>query len=131
MKRHQIIRLPSAVALYLSICAIAFVGGCSGTADRPRDPAVVVPAAKTLPQGAQAAAEFDSEGLVEGAGASFFVPLTDPAFVSAGEATFLGATDIVLGVSDRGEHRAYPVRQISFHHIINDEIRGQPYLITY
>lgn len=131
MKRHSISQLPSAAALSLSICAIAFVGGCSGTADRPRDPAMVVPAVEALPQRAQAAGEFDSEGLVEGAAASFFVPLTDPAFVFAGEATFLRATDIVLGVSDRGEHRAYPVRQISFHHIVNDEIRGQPYLITY
>ena len=66
MKRHSISRLPSAAALFLSICAIAFVGGCSGTADRPRDPAMVVPAVEALPQRAQAAGEFDSEGLVEG-----------------------------------------------------------------
>jgi len=74
---------------------------------------------------------FDPGRIVAGAGASNFVPLTNPAFVTADNAGFLDSSDIVLGISVGDEHRAYPVRQVAYHHIVNDEIRGSPYLITY
>ncbi len=79
----------------------------------------------------QVALEFDADKLIAGPGVGTFIPLTDPEFVTAGEATFLDDTDIVLGLSHREEHRAYPLRQIAFHHIVNDAVGGTPYLITY
>ena len=30
-----------------------------------------------------------------------------------------------------GEARAYPISQIEYHHIVNDTIAGEPYLVTY
>ncbi len=66
-----------------------------------------------------------------GPGVGTFTPLTDPAFVRGIDATFVAGNDIVLGLSHAGQHRAYPVRQIAFHHIVNDSVEGVPFVITY
>ena len=60
-----------------------------------------------------------------------FVPLDDPAFVSAAEASFLTGDELVLGYADAAEARAYPVRMMRFHHIVNDTVGKGPLLITY
>ncbi|MBI4328364.1 MAG: DUF3179 domain-containing protein [Chloroflexi bacterium] len=60
-----------------------------------------------------------------------FVPLDDPAFLKAQEATFLPDDDLVLGLEWAGEARAYPVRMVRYHHIVNDAAAGRPLLITY
>ena len=95
-------------------------------AERPQTVGEVEP-----PTGEPSVPAFDPGRIVPGAGASNFVPLTNPAFVTADNAGFLDSSDIVLGISVGDEHRAYPVRQVAYHHIVNDEIRGSPYLITY
>ena len=60
-----------------------------------------------------------------------FVPLDNPAFISAAEASFLGDEELVLGYADQGEARAYPIRMMRFHHIANDTVKGVPTLVTY
>lgn len=40
-------------------------------------------------------------------------------------------SDMVLGVSMAGAARAYPVRYLAFHHLINDRLGGVPILPTY
>ena len=59
------------------------------------------------------------------------MPLDTPAFLTAEEATYLSEDDLVLGLEWEGEHRAYPIRMIWFHHIVNDAVGGQPLLVTY
>jgi hypothetical protein len=60
-----------------------------------------------------------------------FYPLDDPRVVAARKATYLDAEDIVLGIEVNGEARAYPVRFIAFHHVVNDVVGGRPVALTY
>ncbi len=73
---------------------------------------------------------FDEDGLSLGQGSQFVV-LDEPRFVPAADAVWLDPRDVIIGVSHKGENRAYPVRQMAFHHIANDTIVGEPYLVTY
>ena len=57
--------------------------------------------------------------------------LRHPAVLPAAKASYLDPSDRVFGVSINGEHRAYPIRQAAFNHMINDIVGGVPYLITY
>ena len=60
-----------------------------------------------------------------------FVPLDDPVFLAAAEAEYFGDDELVLGVEWAGEVRAYPVRMLRYHHVINDSVGGSPLLVTY
>ena len=60
-----------------------------------------------------------------------FVPLDAPSFLAAHEAGYFGDEELVLGVEWAGEVRAYPVRMLRFHHIVNDVVDGEPLLVTY
>ncbi len=60
-----------------------------------------------------------------------FVPLDNPVFLTAQEEDFLFEDDLVLGLEWGEEARAYPVRMLRFHHIVNETVGGQPLLITY
>ena len=60
-----------------------------------------------------------------------FVPLDEPSFLAAHEAGYLGDEELVLGVEWAGEVRAYPVRMLRFHHIVNDTVDGKPLLVAY
>lgn len=57
--------------------------------------------------------------------------LDDPVFVKAGEAKFLSAKDRVLGIEINGIARAYPVRILNYHEIVNDSIAAEAIVITY
>ena len=46
-------------------------------------------------------------------------------------ADYLPAEDLILGLQLLGEARAYPVRMLTYHHIVNDTVSGRPVLITY
>jgi hypothetical protein len=43
----------------------------------------------------------------------------------------VGDTDMVIGVTAGGETRAYPVRYLAFHHMLNDRLGGAAILPTY
>ena len=60
-----------------------------------------------------------------------FVPLDDPIFLAADDTEFFGDDELVLGVEFAGEVRAYPVRMLRYHHIVNDTVGGEPLLVTY
>lgn len=60
-----------------------------------------------------------------------FVPLDNPTFLAANETEYFGDEELVLGVESAGEVRAYPVRMLRYHHIVNDTIGGEPLLVTY
>jgi hypothetical protein len=60
-----------------------------------------------------------------------FNPLPHASFVKAGEASFVASGDQVLAVQINGEAAAYPVRQIAYHHVIQDEVGGTPIVATY
>ena len=59
-----------------------------------------------------------------------FHPVGSPAFESA-EGAKLDADDAVLAVRMNGAARAYPVRAIAYHHVVNDTLGGEPIVATY
>ena len=60
-----------------------------------------------------------------------FKPLPNAAFASVNDAGFVSAGDMVLAVELNGDAAAYPVRQLAYHHVVQDTIGGIPVLVTY
>jgi len=60
-----------------------------------------------------------------------FAPLPDARFVRAAEASALAPEDMVLAVMTGGDAVAYPVRQIAYHHLVEDSVGGVPIVATY
>jgi hypothetical protein len=134
--------LPSAIMVSAFAFALLMLVGCSGSAiaeqattPTPADLAVHPrPAVATSPTECstfEAVSEYQTYLTLSDGGMSNFKPLTDPEFVESPQADFLVDSDIVLGISHGDEHRAYPVRQVWYHHVVNDRIGGEPYLVTY
>lgn len=60
------------------------------------------------------------------------IPALDrPRHVASAEATYLDDAERVLGVSAGGEHRAYPLRIVSWHEMANDVVGGRPVTLSY
>lgn len=60
------------------------------------------------------------------------IPAIDrPRFVEAGNATFLKENDSVLGVVIGGKARAYPIKILDFHEIVNDRMLDQYLTVTW
>jgi len=66
--------------------------------------------------------------------------LDSPAFMSAADADrynreqrgkYLVSSDRVIGVVLEGEARAYPVRVLNWHEVVNDTVGGRPIAVTY
>lgn len=60
-----------------------------------------------------------------------FAPLGASRFVPAAEAGWVKPGDLVLAVERNGEAAAYPVRQVAYHHIVQDVVGGVPVAVTY
>ena len=60
-----------------------------------------------------------------------FTPLPRPQFASARDAAFAEPGDLVLAVNVHGDAAAYPIRQMAYHHLVNDTIGGVPAVVTY
>jgi Protein of unknown function (DUF3179) len=60
-----------------------------------------------------------------------FNPLPRPQFVAAAQASFVDPNDLVLAVSVDGAAAAYPIRQMAYHHLVNDRIGRTPAVVTY
>ncbi len=60
-----------------------------------------------------------------------FAPLPDARSVRAARADFVAPGDMVLAVAIKGDAVAYPVRQLAYHHVVEDAIGGVPIVATY
>ncbi len=70
--------------------------------------------------------------LVEGGPGRDGIKTVDaPEFSPIGEAGWIGTDTEVLGVELEGETRAYPVRMLEYHQVVNDVIAGVPVAVTY
>jgi hypothetical protein len=58
-------------------------------------------------------------------------PIDHPRFVNPAEVRGLVAQEPVISVELNGEAKAYPIRILMWHEIVNDEIGGQPVSVTY
>jgi hypothetical protein len=59
-----------------------------------------------------------------------FHPVDSAKFESA-SASKLGSTEMVLAVRYGADARAYPIREMAYHHILNDVVAGVPIAVTY
>ena len=59
-----------------------------------------------------------------------FHPIIHPSFTPAGE-TKLNSAEKVIAVRIHGEARAYPIRSMSYHHVVNDVLGGTALVATY
>jgi hypothetical protein len=58
-------------------------------------------------------------------------PIDEPKFVHSTEARWLVGQEPVISVELNGEAKAYPVRILMWHEIVNDEIGREPVTVTY
>lgn len=60
------------------------------------------------------------------------IPSIDkPSFLSANKATYLKPNDRIIGIVVAGEARAYPIRILNWHEIVNDVIKGRAVAVTF
>lgn len=57
--------------------------------------------------------------------------LDKPKFMTAAEADYLKPDDRILGVFHKGVARAYPIRILNWHEIVNDRIQGDAVSVTF
>lgn len=60
-----------------------------------------------------------------------FKPISQVAYAPISDAPFVEEDDKVLAVEVNGEAVAYPVRQMAYHHVVNDVVGGAPITATY
>ena len=60
-----------------------------------------------------------------------FVEQRAPRFVPARQADFMMDGERVVGVNQNGVAKAYAVRFMAFHHIIQDQLKEMPILATW
>ena len=59
-----------------------------------------------------------------------FHPLGAPNYIAASQAG-VDANDMVIAVTIGGESRAYPIREMGYHHVVNDRLHQLPMVVTY
>jgi len=59
-----------------------------------------------------------------------FHPIRAAGFEPA-ETSKLGASEMVMTVSFAQDARAYPIREMAYHHVLNDVVGGVPVVVTY
>ena len=57
--------------------------------------------------------------------------LSDPELLVADQAGYLAPSDRVVGVVVAGDARAYPIRILNWHEVVNDEVGGRSLAVTY
>jgi hypothetical protein len=57
--------------------------------------------------------------------------LTNPAHITPAEATWLSADELVFGVAINGDARAWPLRILDWHEMLNDVVGGVPVTLAY
>ncbi|MGH7781559.1 MAG: DUF3179 domain-containing protein [Candidatus Binataceae bacterium] len=57
--------------------------------------------------------------------------ILQPKFVSAASAAFLMPDDRVIGVFVEGKARAYPLKILNWHEVVDDQVAGRSFAVTY
>jgi Protein of unknown function (DUF3179) len=60
-----------------------------------------------------------------------FRPLPQPKYAAMNDVNFVDADDMVMTVAHGVEAAAYPIRQLAYHHIVQDVVGGLPVVVTY
>ena len=114
----------AAAVLALALLATASLAAASETAPRPWTWA--------WPDTDFSKAAVDFSEIRSGGPPKDGIPSIDaPAFISVEEEDGLDPREPVIGLAVDGEARAYPLRILTWHEIVNDEIAGVPVAVTY
>ena len=89
--------------------------------------------AKTFGYDESTPATVEFEHLYQGCPERDCIPSIDkPEYVSADEAAgFLSANELVIAMNHNDDKRAWPIRILDFHEIVNDTIGGDPVAVTW
>jgi hypothetical protein len=60
-----------------------------------------------------------------------YTAIDHPEFVPASQASFLGDTDLVIGVSSGGVAKAYPAADLAQHGVAQDQMPDGPIAVTW
>jgi hypothetical protein len=125
-------RYVATVAVLLAVTVAAgLLGGGTGAGAAPPTPTAEEDAYRVTDDGTRYVVHPDR--LLQGCpGGKDCIPaIDDPRFQSAGEADWLADDDLVIGVQMGGETKAYPLRVLALHEVVNDEVGGEPVAVTY
>jgi hypothetical protein len=59
-----------------------------------------------------------------------FHPVAQPGFEAADQSK-LDVSEMILAVTFNNDARAYPIREMAYHHVVNDVVGGVPVAVTY
>jgi len=122
-RAYALLRAAPAATLVALAAAAALAWRLWGST---RWPGRLLLAAALVPVGA--AAWMARQNLFE----RLFPPLVRTGFASPAAATaFVDPGDMVLAIQVQGDAAAFPVRQIAFHHVVEEEVGGTPVAVTY
>lgn len=57
--------------------------------------------------------------------------ILNPRFVEGNKANFMKSHDVILGLTMDGHSRAYPIKILNWHEIVNDKIDDRKFIVTY
>lgn len=120
---YQLDRLAMPVAFAVLVTAVLLTVGSWRTSRRRLGRAVLVLAVLL----AGTAVLISSKNIAELA----FNPLAQSRYVQIDDADHLDANDLVLGVHVDDQALIYPVGIIGYHHILNERLTGEPFVVTY
>ena len=60
-----------------------------------------------------------------------FRPLTESTYLQLSEVDYMEATDLVLGIELHDQPFIYPVSIVGYHHILNERMSGESFVVTY
>jgi len=109
-----------------ALAAALFLTPLAAVADTPRDWVGEFP----LTDFETRSIEYD-EIVTDGPRRDQITPIDDPQFIPVAEATGIGDFEPVLSIGIDGDFRAYPLRILLFHEIVNDVVGGVPVLVSY
>lgn len=92
---------------------------------------VEVLAAEKLPQYEGKAEEYDLNEINGSPNKSLFADVQKPKFLTASKETKLEGDRVVASFHVGDDYRAYPLKYIDYHHIVNDKFGNKPVLISY
>lgn len=62
---------------------------------------------------------------------SMFERLDGGRYLAAAQADHVADEEMVMGLTVGGKALAYPVKMVSYHHIVNERLAGEPFVVTY
>ena len=57
--------------------------------------------------------------------------LLEPNLISADQSDFMKPDDAIIGVVVAGEPRAYPIKILNWHEVVNDSVSDTPFVVTF